>query len=133
MSLAIAFNNQLNKFVEELVQTYPEDQDFPYYGRLIAQLMRVNVKKPGELFAYYVRNHIDEIYGRNSDFFLKNSDHLIMDGTDDKENQVEAFRLIDNLRNYWARMSDQNQNVIWDYLVVLTKLSLQLLNSSVSK
>lgn len=129
MSLAVAFNNQLNKFIEELCKTYPEDKDFPYYGRLINQLMRVNVRKPAELFAYYVRNHVDEIYNHNSDFFLNNCDNLVKTGTEDKDSQAEAFRLIDNLRTYWAEMKDVNKKVIWDYLVVLTKLSLKLLSN----
>jgi hypothetical protein len=129
MSLAVAFNNQLNKFIDELCKTYPEDKDFPYYGRLVNQLMRVNVKKPAELFAYYVREHVHEIYNRNSDFFLNNCGSLIKNNAVDADSQTEAFRLLDNLSKYWSSMMEDNRMVIWDYLIVLTKLSIQLVPS----
>jgi len=129
MSLAVAFNNQLNKFLDELCQTYPEDKDFPYYCRLTNQLMKLNVKKPAEIFAYYVREHVSEIYNRNSDFFLNNSDTIVKNNATDKDSQTEAFRLISNLSKYWSEMTEDNRKVIWDYLIILTKLSLQLFPS----
>jgi hypothetical protein len=129
MSLAVAFNNQLNKFIDELCKTYPEDKDFPYYGRLVNQLMKLNVRKPAELFSYYVREHVNEIYSRNSDFFLNNSDNIVKNNATDAESQMEAFRLIGNLSKYWSEMTDDNRKVIWDYLIVLTKLSIQLVPS----
>ena len=33
MSIPIAFNTQLDKFLNELIQTYPEDKDFSYYKK----------------------------------------------------------------------------------------------------
>ncbi len=129
MSLPVAFNNQLNKFIDELCITYPEDTDFPYYKRLINQLIRVNVRKPAELFAYYVSDHVNEIYNRNSDFFLNKGNNLIENNEIDADSQVEAFRLIANLSKYWTEMAEDNRKVIWDYLIILTKLSSQLVSS----
>lgn len=121
-NIAVAFNNQLNKFILELEQTYPNDKDFPYYKRLIQQLQKMNMTKPIEMFAFYIKDHIEEIQNRNSDFFLNNSEELIKNHTKD-DNQNEAFRLVNNIKQYWKEMPENNKKVIWDYLNVLTKLS----------
>jgi hypothetical protein len=127
MSIPIAFNTQLDKFLDELIQTYPEDKDFGYYKRLIDQLKRINVRKPIEYFACTIQRHIPQIQSRDSDFFLNNFNNIVTSETNDKSNQAEAFRLFDNIKKYWLEMDDTNRKVIWDYLNVLTKLSIQFL------
>ena len=127
MSIPVAFNTQLDKFLDELIQTYPEDKDFAYYKRLIDQLKRFNVRKPIEYFASVMQKHVVQIQARDSDFFFNNVNHLITSETDDSSNQSEAFRLFTNIKKYWSEMPDDNKKVIWDYLNVLTKLSIAYL------
>jgi hypothetical protein len=127
MSIPIAFNNQLDKFLDELIQTYPEDKDFPYYKRLVDQLKRLNVRKPIELYAFTVYKHVKLIEDRDSDFFFNNFGKLVSDETEDKSNQAEAFRLFENIKTYWKGMSEDNHKIIWDYLNVLTKLAMRFL------
>jgi hypothetical protein len=127
MSIPVAFNTQLDKFLDELIQTYPEDKDFAYYKRLIDQLKRFNVRKPIEYFASVMQKHVVQIQARDSDFFFNNVNHLITSETDDSSNQNEAFRLFTNIKKYWSEMPDDNKKVIWDYLNVLTKLSIAYL------
>ena len=127
MSIPVAFNTQLDKFLDELIQTYPEDKDFAYYKRLIDQLKRFNVRKPIEYFASVMQKHVVQIQARDSDFFFNNVNHLITSETDDSSNQNEAFRLFTNIKKYWSEMPDDNKKVIWDYLNVLTKLSVAYL------
>ena len=129
MSIPTAFNNQLDKFLEQLIQTYPEDKDFTYYKRLIDNLKKFNIRKPIEYFASTIQKHTKQIMERNSDFFLNNFGQLVNEEGADKDTQNEAFRLFNNLKKYWLEMSDDNKKVIWDYLNVLTKLSLQFLLS----
>ena len=129
MSIPIAFNNQLDKFLNELIQTYPEDKDFTYYKRLIDNLKKFNVRKPIEYFASTIQKHTKQITERNSDFFLNNFGQIVNEEGADKDTQNEAFRLFNNLKKYWLEMSDDNKKVIWDYLNVLTKLSMQFLLS----
>ena len=129
MSIPIAFNNQLDKFLEQLIQTYPEDKDFTYYKRLIDNLKKFNIRKPIEYFASTIQKHTKQIMERNSDFFFKNFGQIVNDEGADKDTQNEAFRLFNNLKKYWLEMSDDNKKVIWDYLNVLTKLSMQFLLS----
>jgi hypothetical protein len=133
MSVPIAFNNQLDKFLDELIKTYPEDKDFPYYKRLVDQLKRVNVRKPIELFAVTVHKHVALIESRDSDFFFNNFGKLVNDETENKSNQAEAFRLFDNIKKYWQEMNEDNKKIIWDYLNVLTKLAVKFLVDSGSK
>lgn len=133
MSIPIAFNTQLDKFLEQLIQTYPEDKDFTYYKRLIDNLKKFNIRKPIEYFASTVQKHTKQIMERNSDFFLNNFGQIVNEEGADKDTQNEAFRLFNNLTKYWLEMSDDNKKVIWDYLNVLTKLSMQFLLSQVSK
>lgn len=133
MSVPIAFNNQLDKFLDELIKTYPEDKDFPYYKRLVDQLKRVNVRKPIELFAVTVHKHVALIETRDSDFFFNNFGKIVNDETENKSNQAEAFRLFDNIKKYWQEMKEDNKKIIWDYLNVLTKLAVKFLVDSGSK
>ena len=129
MSIPIAFNNQLDKFLEQLIQTYPEDKDFTYYKRLIDNLKKFNIRKPIEYFASTIQKHTKQIMERDSDFFLNNFGQIVNDEGADKDTQNEAFRLFNNLKKYWLEMSNDNKKVIWDYLNVLTKLSMQFLLS----
>jgi hypothetical protein len=129
MSIPIAFNTQLDKFLEQLIQTYPEDKDFTYYKRLIDNLKKFNIRKPIEYFASTIQKHTKQIMDRNSDFFLNNFGQIVNEEGADKDTQNEAFRLFNNLKKYWLEMSDDNKKVIWDYLNVLTKLSMQFLLS----
>ena len=129
MSIPIAFNSQLDKFLEQLIQTYPEDKDFTYYKRLIDNLKKFNIRKPIEYFASTIQKHTKQIMDRNSDFFLNNFGQIVNEEGADKDTQNEAFRLFNNLKKYWLEMSDDNKKVIWDYLNVLTKLSMQFLLS----
>ena len=133
MSIPIAFNNQLDKFLDELIQTYPEDKDFPYYKRLVDQLKRVNVRKPIELYAFTVYKHVKLIEERNSEFFFNNFGKLVSDETEDKGNQAEAFRLFENIKTYWQGMNEDNRKIIWDYLNVLTKLAMRFLVETSTK
>ena len=123
MSIPVAFNTQLDKFLDELIKTYPEDKDFAYYKRLIDQLKRFNVRKPIEYFAAVMQKHVVQIQARDSDFFFNNVTQLITSETDDSSNQNEAFRLFTNIKKYWSEMPETNKKVIWDYLNILTKLS----------
>ena len=133
MSIPTAFNNQLDKFLEQLIQTYPEDKDFTYYKRLIDNLKKFNIRKPIEYFASTIQKHTKQIMERNSDFFLNNFGQIVNEEGADKDTQNEAFRLFNNLKKYWLEMSDDNKKVIWDYLNVLTKLSMQFLLSQSNK
>jgi hypothetical protein len=127
MSVPIAFNTQLDKFLDELIKTFPEDKDFPYYKRLVDQLKRINVRKPIELYAFTVHKHIKLIENRDSDFFFNNFGKIVSEETDNKNNQAEAFRLFENIKLYWTEMPEDNKKVIWDYLTVLTKLAVKFL------
>ena len=133
MSVPIAFNTQLDKFLDELIQTFPEDKDFPYYKRLVDQLRKVNVRKPIELYAFTVHKHIKLIENRDSDFFFNNFGKIVSEETDNKNNQAEAFRLFENIKLYWIEMPEDNKKVIWDYLTVLTKLAVKFLVDTGSK
>jgi hypothetical protein len=130
MSIPTAFNTQLDKFLDELIQTYPQDKDFSYYKRLIDNLKKFNIRKPIEMFAFVVQKHVKQIQERDSDFFFNNFDMIVSNETSDKNSQSEAFRLFDNIKNYWGEMPVENKKVIWDYLNVLTKLSITYLLST---
>ena len=127
MSIPVAFNNQLDKFLNELIQTYPEDKDFAYYKRLIDNVKKFNIRKPIELFASVIQKHTQLIQERDSDFFFNNFNSIVSSETTDANSQAEAFRLFDNIKKYWAEMPQDNRKVIWDYLNVLMKLSMSYL------
>ena len=90
---------------------------------------KFNIRKPIEYFASTIQKHTKQITERNSDFFLNNFGQIVNEEGADKDTQNEAFRLFNNLKKYWLEMPDENKKVIWDYLNVLTKLSMQFLLS----
>jgi hypothetical protein len=114
-----AFNNLLNKFNEELISTFPEENDFKVYSRGIQMINSANAKKICSLFKNYMilyRNNIEE---KDESFFLTNNYTEIVNNT--KSEGVEG--IIQKLKNYWKTLSDENKETIWQYLNSLIKLS----------
>jgi hypothetical protein len=114
-----AFNNLLNKFNEELISTFPEENDFKVYSRGIQMINSANAKKICLLFKNYMilyRNNIEE---KDESFFLTNNYKEIVNNI--KSEGVEG--IIQKLKNYWKILSEENKETIWQYLNSLIKLS----------
>ena len=119
-TLLSAFNNNLNKFVIELIQTYPQEHNFIVFKNTVSLIQRVNPRKVLQLFIEYIDPYKDKLLRRDESFFLNENYSNILEQSDNKEN---AWQLVDKLKIYWKDTSVCNKNVIWNYFKQLITLA----------
>jgi hypothetical protein len=115
-----AFNNLIFKFTDDLIETFPEENDFKVYKRALTILKSANAKKMCVIFKSYSYIYKEKILSRDESFFLTNEYSEIKQANED-ENTVE--QVINKLKIYWKGLSDENKLKIWKYLETLIKLS----------
>ena len=115
-----AFNNLIFKFTDDLIETFPEENDFKVYKRALTILKAANAKKMCVIFKNYSYIYKEKILSRDESFFLANEYSEIKQANED-ENTVE--QVINKLKLYWKELSDENKQKIWKYLETLIKLS----------
>ena len=113
-----AFNNLVLKFNDDLISTFPEENDFKVYKRGIMLLNIANSKKICLLFKDYMVFYRQKITEKDESFFLNNDYTEIVNNN--KSEGVES--IISKLKHYWNTMSSGNKNKIWEYLNSLIKL-----------
>jgi hypothetical protein len=115
-----AFNNLIFKFTDDLIETFPEENDFKVYKRALTILKTANAKKMCAVFKSYSFIYRVKILSKDETFFLDNEYSEIKDANQD-DNTVE--QVINKLKLYWKELSDENKLKIWKYLETLIKLS----------
>ncbi len=113
-----AFNNLVIKFNEDLIFTFPEENDFKVYKRGIMLINTANAKKICILFKEYMIYYKKKILDKDESFFLNNDYVEIVNNSSEG---VEG--IIQKLKNYWTNLSVVNKSKIWEYLNSLIKLS----------
>lgn len=114
-----AFNNLVIKFNEDLISSFPEENDFKVYKRGIMLLNSANSKKICLLFKDYMVFYRQKILEKDESFFLNNNYTEIVNNV--QSDGLES--IIAKLKNYWNTMSSINKEKIWEYLNSLIKLS----------
>jgi len=114
-----AFNNLVIKFNDDLIMTFPEENDFKVYKRGIMMINSANAKKICSLYKNYMILFRKKIEEKDESFFLENNYTEIVNNT--KSEGVEG--IIQKLKNYWNVLSSANKEKIWEYLLSLIKLS----------
>jgi hypothetical protein len=114
-----AFNNLVIKFNDDLITTFPEENDFKVYKRGIMMLNMANAKKICSLYKNYMILYRTKIEENDESFFLTNDYTEIVNNS--KSEGVEG--IIQKLKNYWTSLSVVNKVKIWEYLNSLIKLS----------
>ena len=114
-----AFNNLVIKFNDDLIMTFPEENDFKVYKRGIMMINSANAKKICSLYKNYMILYRKKIEEKDESFFLENNYTEIVNNT--KSEGVEG--IIQKLKNYWNILSSSNKDKIWEYLLSLIKLS----------
>ena len=113
-----AFNNLILKFNQELIETFPEENEFKVYKRSLEWLMKSNVKKVCNLFKVYTINFREKIVQKDESFFLENNNYSQVVDTQDEG----IVLIINKLKKYWGTLSDSNKENIWGYMNTLIKL-----------
>ena len=114
-----AFNNLVIKFNDDLIMTFPEENDFKVYKRGILMLNSANAKKICSLYKNYMILYRKKIEEKDESFFLENDYTEIVKNT----NSEGVEGIIQKLKNYWNILSSINKDKIWEYLLSLIKLS----------
>ena len=117
MSFLTAFNKQIENFIGELHDLYPQDLDIGMAKNTIYLLKKANPKKLFTIFKTYITPFEQQILKKNEDFFLKRDYNDIHGGVE------SSLDTVMNLKKYWATMTESTKNNIWLYLQVLIKLS----------
>jgi hypothetical protein len=118
-SFLTAFNNLVIKFNDDLIETFPEENDFKVYKRAIMLLNMANAKKICKLFKNYMVLYRLKIEKEDETFFLNTNYIEIVE--DSGTEGVES--IIMKLKHYWNTLSSGNKTKVWGYLNSLIKLS----------
>jgi len=116
-----AFFNQFTSFLKELGNMYPDDPDFPGFVSTIGLIRNTNPM----LAVNFIKTEIIDIYGdkisqRDEDFFM-NEQY--------SERQDVDLNIIGKLKEYITSMTPESKEVVWQYVELLMKLALKILES----
>ena len=104
MTTISAFNDMMEQFLEELVQTFPEEPAMKKYQMSFEMLRKANSRACMENFMQSVGPYSQHIMSKDDSFFLNNP---------------EVFKDF-KLNNIWTSdVSDTTKNAIWQYLQTL--------------
>ena len=102
-----AFNSMMQEFLDELIQTIPEEKSLKLENTKFQTLKKSNPKKVCEAFMTGIGPYSEQISQRNEETFT-NSD-------------IEFLRKI-NIEKWWPKISDNTKDAIWQYLNTLIML-----------
>lgn len=113
-----AFNNQLVAFVEDLVETYPEEKDLRKALDALRALKKANPKLLHAGFMEYVYPDFHgPVMAEDEDTLIKKA-HGALHG----EHAEYAFAYV-IFDQHWSSMSEANKKSIWDWCKVLVVLA----------
>ena len=118
-----AFNNIIFKFIDDLINTFPEEQDFKVYKQTLTLLKSANAKKMCILFKNYSYDYRDKIKNKEESFFISNNYDDLREASSNKFDDDSVSAIINKLKLYWTELSDDNKEQIWKYLNTMIQLS----------
>lgn len=112
------FNQTFQEFVEDLCVAYPNDGEF----RVCKMVLNTALMADKTFLQRFFHNkivcvYLDEIANKNESFFMDK------DYTKYAQKFSGADQLIAKLKSCWSNMTEENKEVVWRYLKVLTALS----------
>jgi hypothetical protein len=112
-----AFNNQLIRFFEQLVESYPEEKEIKYGLEALQGAKRINPKLILDLFYEHVYASAHEAIENEDDAAVI---AYAKSKIQNQYNEMSSALII--FDRHWNTMSENNQAVIWKYLKVLCVL-----------
>jgi hypothetical protein len=104
MSTITGFNDMMEQFLEELVQTFPEEPAMKKYRNAFEMLRKANSRTCMENFMHNIAPYSKQVMAKDASFFLNNPDVF------------KDFKLA----SIWTDdLSDNTKNAIWQYLQTL--------------
>lgn len=113
-----AFYSQFGEFLAQLSKMYPDDKDFPAFSSNLSVMKYMNPMYPINFVKTdVVDKYKDKILSRDESFFL-NSEEI---------QQSADIDIVYKLKTYISGMSQENKEVVWSYIEIITKLTLKIL------
>jgi hypothetical protein len=106
------FNIKLMEFFKKIITMYPNNKDFKSMRAQLRLLVTNSPKSPSEYFNKYVtQRYLQYILEKDDTFFID----LDLSGT--------PFASLNYLKNVWVTTDEKTKKAIWEYVLLLTKLS----------
>lgn len=117
MSLLHKFNTTFQNMADDLVNTFPDDTEFPLYQLALKGMLMADETMLQRMFHDQVTMKYESmIMDRDEQFFLR-QDFCQKDG-----DWAQTYQLITKLKNCWLTLTDENKDTIWKYFKVLVLL-----------
>jgi hypothetical protein len=112
------FNVTFNEFINDLIQTFPDDMEFKMYHIGLTSILKNSPTLILDVFQKQVVDPYESyIMNKNDQFFLNH------EYNDLKESGGASVSLVINkIKNYYTNMSQNDKDIIMKYMMVLTRL-----------
>jgi hypothetical protein len=114
IAFAKAFYDQFYRFLEQMIELYPEDTDFRTFETFLRGIAKANPMTAVKVFHETTSKFAAQIEARDESFFLK---------YDYTEYGGDTMDIIGKLSRYYTGLSEDSRKSIWEYLLVLKELS----------
>ncbi len=117
MSVLSAFTTQLVNFFEDLISTFPEERDIKLALEAIKGAKKINPRLILDLFYEHVYKELSTA--------IANRDIMTIRTVAQQKIAIQFNEMISALAifdKHWDSMGEKNQEVIWQYLKVLSLL-----------
>lgn len=116
MSFLSAFTDVVIRFNDELIELYPDEQEFKTGKTAIMLVKRTNPRMLLNIFKAYITPWREQIEKRDETFFMEK------DYKEEVVGDQNILMLIERLKEKWSYIGDVNQLAIWKYLQTLVVL-----------
>jgi hypothetical protein len=112
------FNNKMGEFLKDLITVFPDDKDLKLFKNSFNLLKINSTEKPCRLYYSVIQEYKQNIFNKDESFFLdKDYSDIIKDDVDINNS------LIQKLKENWLYLDKDQKNIVWNYLILLCKLS----------
>lgn len=111
MTSVSAFNDMMQQFIDELVQTFPEEKGIKKYAATFDIMRKSNARKCVETFMTAISPYATRITGKDETFF---------------DEDLEFLKEL-NIKKHWTpELSNNTKEAIWQYLQTLYMLGMTI-------
>jgi hypothetical protein len=112
-----AFFDQYEDFLQQMLEVYPNDPDWPLYIAGLAIFRRTNPMMVVQKTWKHISRFEEVIKARDEKFFLER------DYSDITEGEEPLEQTVTKIKGMWAQLSLHNRNIVWDYVNNITYLA----------
>lgn len=110
----VTFFRQFDAVVNQLVEMFPEDQDFKVFRTFLGMLQKTNPTMIiGTFHEHVVLPFEDKINARDETFIMSYTPANYGSDTID---------IITKIRGYWETLSPESRDCMWQYIYILKEL-----------